>query len=478
MSFWKRLFGGKSPETPPATKRQTEQPRAANTQPIPSPAARPARDQSSSPEDEAERLFQSGRQLFAQNKFQQAVLPLERAAELHPTSPEIHFTLGMTYGRVAAECAYDGEKSLSWANKSRMSFQSALKHSSVHGGLNAKQIAVARESITEYEKLLGLDLRGEAISRAEDYTSADPHTLAEVMSTRSLRASRRTQFPMTDESNNSSREARHDEAIAAGSAPQPEADIGDTHLLKQGYTEIRVFGMPLLYAARVSFPQPAVCSACGVELQLQSASLTERFVLSQPVGISGTASLTVKAHLCAACAKTNRPVGAFIQIAVAHQVGELNAFKGGDVIIQIGNQKVAAQWSAAITAFCTASRIFKDSNEKLRFLSAPDFNECRLLPGCADWRDPMSGQGKFGAGQCFIATACYGQPDAPEVLVFRGFRDKVLLPSSCGRWFVSCYYRCSPRIATYLDTHPYAASFVRETMLGPLLRILRARTLR
>ena len=181
MNFWKRLLGGKSPETPPATKRQTEQPRAANTQPIPSPAARPARDRSSAPEDEAERLFQGGRQLFAQNKFQQAVQPLERAAELHPTSPEIHFTLGMTYGRVAAEFAYDGEKSLSWAKKSRMSLQSALKHSPAHGGLNAKQVAVARESITEYEKLLGLDLRGEAISRARAYTTADPHTLAEVM---------------------------------------------------------------------------------------------------------------------------------------------------------------------------------------------------------------------------------------------------------------------------------------------------------
>ena len=184
MTFWKRLFGGKSPKTPPATIRQTEQPRTANAQPIPSPAARPARAQSSSPEDEAERLFQSGRQLFAQDKFQQAVQPLERAAELHPTSPEIHFTLGMTYGRVAAECAYDEEKSLSWAKKSRTSFQSALKHSSVHGGLDAKQIAVARESITEYEKVLGLDLRGEAIARAGDYTSAtsaDSHTLAGVM---------------------------------------------------------------------------------------------------------------------------------------------------------------------------------------------------------------------------------------------------------------------------------------------------------
>ena len=133
----------------------------------------------SSPEDEAERLFQKGRELFAQEKFREAVQPLEKAAELHPTASQIHFTLGMTYGKVAAELAYDGEKAVPWTNRSRLSFKSALNHASKHDGLNDKQLAVARESITEMEKLLGLDLRREGLT--DESRPVDSSTLAGVI---------------------------------------------------------------------------------------------------------------------------------------------------------------------------------------------------------------------------------------------------------------------------------------------------------
>ncbi len=54
---------------------------------------------------------------------------------------------------------------------------------------------------------------------------------------------------------------------------------------------------------------------------------------------------------------------------------------------------------------------------------------------------------KEAEGNCFIATATYGTYEHPNVLIFRGFRDRVLLNSSLGRIFVNNYYKISPSLA-------------------------------
>ncbi len=48
---------------------------------------------------------------------------------------------------------------------------------------------------------------------------------------------------------------------------------------------------------------------------------------------------------------------------------------------------------------------------------------------------------------CFIATAVYGTPLAPQVRVLSEFRDKYLLTNTPGRGFVRCYYKLGPSIA-------------------------------
>ncbi len=64
-------------------------------------------------------------------------------------------------------------------------------------------------------------------------------------------------------------------------------------------------------------------------------------------------------------------------------------------------------------------------------------------------------------GNCFIATAAYGSYDDFDVWVLRQFRNKVLLKSDAGRWFVRTYYRLSPPIAHFIAGHDALRAMVR-----------------
>ncbi len=62
---------------------------------------------------------------------------------------------------------------------------------------------------------------------------------------------------------------------------------------------------------------------------------------------------------------------------------------------------------------------------------------------------------------CYIATAVYGDYDAPEVLVLRKFRDGVLKKSVPGRLFIKLYYAISPKLAHKLKNHPIINGKIR-----------------
>lgn len=76
---------------------------------------------------------------------------------------------------------------------------------------------------------------------------------------------------------------------------------------------------------------------------------------------------------------------------------------------------------------------------------------------------------------CFIATAAYGSPLAPEVVLLQNFRDTYLSRSALGEKFIRAYYRSSPSLAAWIR-HNAAGRFFTRCLLTPLIWIIKKTT--
>jgi len=78
------------------------------------------------------------------------------------------------------------------------------------------------------------------------------------------------------------------------------------------------------------------------------------------------------------------------------------------------------------------------------------------------------GGGGGGGGGCFIATAAFGSPLAPQVRLLRDFRDRYLLTNGPGQLFTAAYYRISPPLANLVAESEVLRAIVRA-MLVPVI---------
>ncbi len=85
---------------------------------------------------------------------------------------------------------------------------------------------------------------------------------------------------------------------------------------------------------------------------------------------------------------------------------------------------------------------------------------------------PASGKSKKKRGACFIATACYGSYDCPQVMILRNFRDEVLRQSHTGRYLIFIYYRFSPYVAAWLNRNPVPFKRITRSCLDIVIKLL------
>ncbi len=76
--------------------------------------------------------------------------------------------------------------------------------------------------------------------------------------------------------------------------------------------------------------------------------------------------------------------------------------------------------------------------------------------------------GGGGGGGCFIATAAYGSPLAPQVQLLREVRDRFLVQHPIGNAFVGYYSKASPPMAAIISKSETLRSLVRGALV-PLL---------
>jgi hypothetical protein len=69
---------------------------------------------------------------------------------------------------------------------------------------------------------------------------------------------------------------------------------------------------------------------------------------------------------------------------------------------------------------------------------------------------------------CFIATATYGSPMAPEVQTFREFRNQYLLTNTFGKSLVKVYYKVGPEAADWIS-HSSTLKAISLGVLWPML---------
>lgn len=70
---------------------------------------------------------------------------------------------------------------------------------------------------------------------------------------------------------------------------------------------------------------------------------------------------------------------------------------------------------------------------------------------------------------CFIATAVYGEYDAPQVLMLRKYLDTILLNSVLGKSFIHFYYFVSPLIAKLISKSDLLKYIIKYYFLEPIV---------
>jgi len=103
------------------------------------------------------------------------------------------------------------------------------------------------------------------------------------------------------------------------------------------------------------------------------------------------------------------------------------------------------------------------SHEGMKIMKKEDDEEYEKVFGA-----PRPVKAPSSGGGCYIATVCYEDQYAPEVIAFKAFRDEYLSKTWYGRFFIKMYYTFSPKIAEYLEGKSKINGIIRTHFLDKI----------
>lgn len=112
--------------------------------------------------------------------------------------------------------------------------------------------------------------------------------------------------------------------------------------------------------------------------------------------------------------------------------------------------------------YCMVYGMRNKAQNIYKFVTA---NTAASAKGCVT---PTEVIGVLDDKSCFISTAAFGSADAPEVKIFRRFRDRFLRQSIVGRFAIESYYKLSPPLANVIADSTYLKTAAR-VLLYPFL---------
>lgn len=140
--------------------------------------------------------------------------------------------------------------------------------------------------------------------------------------------------------------------------------------------------------------------------------------------------------------------------------------------IRQGDNTRCPNCNAGLKATYGWAQHWKDEEAKNSYRKVSCANNCGWWTNeytCSQCEATIKGTFIMGEEGCFIATACYGDYNAKEVLVLRQFRDEKLLKTSFGKLFVQLYYFVSPSLAAIISKSNFLRKFIRKYFLQPII---------
>ena len=180
-----------------------------------------------------------------------------------------------------------------------------------------------------------------------------------------------------------------------------------------------------------------------------SASSTYTLSLTTSGTGSGTVTSSPNGIACNSSCSSGFTAGATVTLTAAASTG--STFLGwSGACTGTGTCTVGMSQARSVTATFTGSAASPTATASVQAAATS--------PQAVDSSTAASGG---GGGGCFIATAAFGSPLAPQVQLLRAVRDTYLLPNRPGRAAVQVYYAVSPPIADVISRSETLRAVVR-----------------